>query len=99
MHSQRTSLLLQSLVFRSVCIRSVFCLCFFFCLDSYVNCVKFIQDPVRDEVPEAVRICLDAGVVVRMVTGDNLVTARAIALICGIIQPNDDFIVMEGLSL
>ncbi len=50
-------------------------------------------------MPEAVRICHDAGVVVRMVTGDNLVTARAIALNCGIIQPNDDFIVMEGLSL
>ena len=52
---------------------------------------------MRDEVPEAVRICLNAGVAVRMVTGDNLVTARAIALNCGIISPNSDFLVMEGL--
>jgi Ca2+ transporting ATPase len=58
-----------------------------------------IQDPVRDEVPAAVQTCLDAGVVVRMVTGDNVVTARAIALKCNIISPNDDFIVMEGLTL
>lgn len=52
---------------------------------------------MRDEVPEAVRICSEAGVIVRMVTGDNLTTARAIALNCGILKPGDDFIVMEGV--
>lgn len=57
-----------------------------------------IQDPVRDEVPEAVRTCQRAGVVVRMVTGDNMVTARAIAINCGIISPSDDFLVMQGGS-
>ena len=61
------------------------------------QCV-LLQDPVRDEVPEAVRTCLNAGVSVRMVTGDNIVTARAIAINCGIISPGDDFLVMEGLS-
>ena len=47
-------------------------------------------------MPEAVRICTRAGVIVRMVTGDNVTTARAIAINCGIISPNDDFLVMEG---
>lgn len=42
------------------------------------------QDPVRKEVPDAVRVCQRAGIVVRMVTGDNLYTARHIAAECGI---------------
>ncbi|KAI1268002.1 putative calcium P-type ATPase [Xylariaceae sp. FL1019] len=53
-----------------------------------------IQDPLRDGVPEAVRTCQTAGVVVRMVTGDNILTAKAIATECGILQPDD--VVMEG---
>ncbi|XP_030639397.1 plasma membrane calcium-transporting ATPase 3a isoform X3 [Chanos chanos] len=55
-----------------------------------------IEDPVRPEVPEAIRKCQRAGITVRMVTGDNINTARAIAAKCGIIQPGDDFICMEG---
>ena len=31
-----------------------------------------------------------------MLTGDNVVTARAIAINCGILKPNDDALVMEG---
>ncbi|OBR02860.1 Calcium-transporting ATPase [Colletotrichum higginsianum IMI 349063] len=53
-----------------------------------------IQDPLREGVPEAVRLCQKAGVMVRMVTGDNKLTAEAIARECGILQPNG--IVMEG---
>jgi Ca2+-transporting ATPase len=53
-----------------------------------------IQDPLREGVPEAVKLCQQAGVVVRMVTGDNKITAEAIAKECGITQP--DSIVMEG---
>ncbi|KAI1494956.1 hypothetical protein F5X96DRAFT_422518 [Biscogniauxia mediterranea] len=53
-----------------------------------------IQDPLRDGVPEAVKQCQRAGVVVRMVTGDNKLTAQAIAKECGILQPNG--LVMEG---
>ncbi|KAI6654104.1 Plasma membrane calcium-transporting ATPase 2 isoform X3 [Oopsacas minuta] len=49
-----------------------------------------IKDPLRDEVPESIRLCKQAGITVRMVTGDNVDTARAIALDCGIITPNDD---------
>ena len=59
-------------------------------------CVCGIQDPVRPEVPEAIRKCKSAGIVVRMVTGDNVNTARSIARSCGIIGPNDDFLVLEG---
>ena len=51
---------------------------------------------MRDEVPEAIRKCKSAGIVVRMVTGDNVNTARSIARACGIIGVNDDFLVMEG---
>ncbi|XP_047451486.1 plasma membrane calcium-transporting ATPase 1-like [Mugil cephalus] len=55
-----------------------------------------IEDPVRPEVPEAIRKCQRAGITVRMVTGDNINTARAIAIKCGILQPGDDFLCMEG---
>ncbi|AWP07893.1 putative plasma membrane calcium-transporting ATPase 1-like [Scophthalmus maximus] len=55
-----------------------------------------IEDPVRLEVPEAIRKCQRAGITVRMVTGDNINTARAIAAKCGILQPGDDFVCMEG---
>uniref|UniRef100_A0A8C9V358 Calcium-transporting ATPase n=1 Tax=Scleropages formosus TaxID=113540 RepID=A0A8C9V358_SCLFO len=55
-----------------------------------------IEDPVRPEVPEAIRKCQRAGITVRMVTGDNINTARAIAAKCGIIQPGDDFLCLEG---
>uniref|UniRef100_H3C883 Calcium-transporting ATPase n=1 Tax=Tetraodon nigroviridis TaxID=99883 RepID=H3C883_TETNG len=55
-----------------------------------------IEDPVRPEVPEAIRKCQRAGITVRMVTGDNINTARAIATKCGIIHPGDDFLCIEG---
>nr|XP_048333648.1 calcium-transporting ATPase 9, plasma membrane-type isoform X1 [Ziziphus jujuba var. spinosa] len=44
-----------------------------------------IKDPCRPGVRDAVRLCQNAGVKVRMVTGDNLQTAKAIALECGIL--------------
>lgn len=48
------------------------------------------------KVPEAIRKCQKAGITVRMVTGDNINTARSIAFKCGIIKPNDDFLILEG---
>ncbi|XP_065165915.1 plasma membrane calcium-transporting ATPase 2 isoform X4 [Atheta coriaria] len=59
-------------------------------------CVVGIEDPVRPEVPEAIRKCQKAGITVRMVTGDNVNTARSIATKCGIIKPTDDFLILEG---
>lgn len=53
-----------------------------------------IQDPVRPGVPESVKKAQHAGVVIRMVTGDNAVTARAIATECGILSEGG--LVMEG---
>lgn len=53
-----------------------------------------IQDPLRDGVTQAVKRCQDAGVVVRMVTGDNVITASAIATKCGI--KTEEGLVMEG---
>ncbi|XP_058844485.1 plasma membrane calcium-transporting ATPase 2 isoform X9 [Acipenser ruthenus] len=59
-------------------------------------CVVGIEDPVRPEVPEAIRKCQRAGITVRMVTGDNINTARAIAIKCGIIHPGEDFLCIDG---
>jgi len=53
-----------------------------------------IQDPLRHGVTEAVRQCQGAGVFVRMVTGDNIMTAKAIASECGIYTAGG--IAMEG---
>ncbi|KAK6750359.1 hypothetical protein RB195_002375 [Necator americanus] len=55
-----------------------------------------IQDPVRPEVPAAITKCQEAGITVRMVTGDNINTARSIATACGILKPGEDFIALEG---
>ncbi|XP_031506516.1 plasma membrane calcium-transporting ATPase 1 isoform X5 [Papio anubis] len=55
-----------------------------------------IEDPVRPEVPDAIKKCQRAGITVRMVTGDNINTARAIATKCGILHPGEDFLCLEG---
>ena len=47
--------------------------------------VAALEDPLRDEVPDAIKQCHTAGVTVRMVTGDNIETAKAIASRCGIL--------------
>lgn len=57
-------------------------------------CIVGIEDPIREEVPSAVRECQKAGIVVRMVTGDNLLTAKNIASQCNILTK--DGIAMEG---
>ncbi|XP_034952963.1 plasma membrane calcium-transporting ATPase 3 isoform X1 [Zootoca vivipara] len=65
-------------------------------IDLTCIAVVGIEDPVRPEVPDAIRKCQRAGITVRMVTGDNINTARAIAAKCGIIQPGEDFLCLEG---
>ena len=45
----------------------------------YFAAVAAISDPVRGDVPAAVKACLDAGIAVKIVTGDTPATAREIA--------------------
>ncbi|MGF1578477.1 MAG: calcium-translocating P-type ATPase, PMCA-type [Gemmataceae bacterium] len=45
---------------------------------TFVGMVS-IRDPLRDDVPAAIDRCRDAGIKIKMVTGDNVETARAIA--------------------
>ena len=58
-----------------------------------------IKDIIREEVPKAIAQCHKAGIIVRMVTGDNKITAMAIAKECNILlndpHPGDDS-VLEG---
>ncbi|OHT02030.1 calcium motive P-type ATPase [Tritrichomonas foetus] len=53
-----------------------------------------IQDPLRPEVKHAIEQCNRANVIVRMVTGDYINTARAISRECGILE--GDSIAMLG---
>jgi len=59
-----------------------------------------IQDPLRDEVRLAVHKCHEAGVIVRMVTGDEIKYAKTIAIEAGIIDESardrKDYTCMEG---
>lgn len=57
-----------------------------------------IQDPIRTEVPSAVEKCKIAGINVRMVTGDNINTAIAIAKKCGIYTENGWDKAMTGVE-
>ncbi|KAL3506553.1 hypothetical protein ACH5RR_031935 [Cinchona calisaya] len=61
-----------------------------------------LKDPCRPGVKKAVEDCQYAGVRIRMITGDNVFTARAIATECGILQPNhdeaNDGLVVEGVE-
>lgn len=60
-----------------------------------------IQDPLRDGIVEAVARCKKSGITVRMVTGDNLETARAIAKNAGILslaEAKDKYSCMEGVE-
>ena len=50
--------------------------------DGYVG----IRDPLRDDIAASIATCQDAGIKIRMVTGDNPETARAIARDAGILQ-------------
>eukprot|EP01091_Cochliopodium_minus_P014751 TRINITY_DN505_c0_g1_i1.p1 TRINITY_DN505_c0_g1~~TRINITY_DN505_c0_g1_i1.p1 ORF type:complete len:1009 (-),score=313.19 TRINITY_DN505_c0_g1_i1:89-3070(-) len=53
-----------------------------------------IKDPVRKDVPGAVATCQRAGIYVRMLTGDNILTANHIAKECGILKEGG--VSMEG---
>ena len=50
-----------------------------------------MQDPLRPEIKKAITDCNRANIVVRMVTGDNIETAKAIATECGIYDPKREY--------
>ncbi|XVE81696.1 hypothetical protein DITRI_Ditri15bG0086300 [Diplodiscus trichospermus] len=58
-----------------------------------------IKDPRRPGVKKAVEDCQYAGVNIKMITGDTVFTAKAIATECGILRPGEDMssdVVVEG---
>ncbi|CAH8279961.1 unnamed protein product [Arabidopsis lyrata] len=69
--------------------------------DLILLAIVGIKDPCRPGVKDSVQLCQNAGVKVRMVTGDNVQTARAIALECGILTSDSDLsepTLIEGKS-
>jgi Ca2+-transporting ATPase len=60
-------------------------------LESNLVFVGFvaIRDPLREDVKDAVAQCRQAGIEVKMITGDNVETARAIAYEIGLIDRRD----------
>lgn len=52
--------------------------------------VVAISDPVREEVPQAIKSCIDAGIGVKIVTGDTPGTAKEIGRQVGLWQDGDD---------
>ncbi|XP_042513498.1 putative calcium-transporting ATPase 13, plasma membrane-type [Macadamia integrifolia] len=60
-----------------------------------------LKDPCRPGVSKAVEACREAGVNIKMITGDNVFTARAIAIECGILRADEDLnngTVVEGVE-
>ena len=60
-----------------------------------------MYDPPRPEICQALAICRQAGIEVKMVTGDHPATARAIALELGLMAPGDKVLTgaeMDGLD-
>ncbi|KAK7411963.1 hypothetical protein VNO78_03408 [Psophocarpus tetragonolobus] len=53
--------------------------------DLILLAIVGLKDPCRPGVKNAVQLCQKAGVKVKMVTGDNVKTAKAIAVECGIL--------------
>jgi magnesium-transporting ATPase (P-type) len=58
-----------------------------------------IADPLREGVASAVAEAKKAGIFVRMVTGDNLVTATAVAKSCGIFSDERGDLAIQGSEL
>ena len=52
--------------------------------DAQLLALFAISDPLRQEVPGAIRQCRDAGIDVKIVTGDTVATAKEIARQCGL---------------
>lgn len=67
--------------------------------DLTIAAIFALKDPLRDEIPYSAKQCRSAGITIRMVTGDNIDTAKAIALDAGILTPEEtmmEYSCMEG---
>ena len=67
--------------------------------DLCVAGIFALQDPLRPEIVYSAQKCFKAGINIRMVTGDNIDTATAIAIEAGILNAEDkgkEFVCMEG---
>lgn len=53
--------------------------------DLVLSAIAGIKDPLRPDVTKAIDTCNKASIIVRMVTGDNLITAVSIAKECKIL--------------
>ncbi len=69
------------------------------CSDRKLIALVGIADPIRQEVPSAVQTCLDAGIEVKMITGDALNTAAAIARQAKIYRGSEDELIMTSAEL
>ncbi|MCS7046308.1 MAG: calcium-translocating P-type ATPase, PMCA-type, partial [Gemmataceae bacterium] len=58
-----------------------------------------IRDPLRADVKDAVAQCRDAGIEVKMITGDNQETARAIGYEIGLVPRPDEPIDTPGAAI
>ncbi len=65
-------------------------------IDNRLNCnditfigITAISDPVRDDVPDAIRSSIDAGIAIKIVTGDTPGTAREIGRQVGLWNDTD----------
>ncbi len=55
-----------------------------------------IRDPIRDDVPDAIRECQRAGIAIIMITGDNPETARSIARDLGILNDQRNLVLTSS---
>lgn len=68
---------------------------FDFCLQGIFG----IKDPLRPDVVHSIEIAQKAGIEIKLMTGDNISTALAVAQECGIIKPKSPFnkdIILDG---
>jgi Ca2+-transporting ATPase len=66
---------------------------------TFVGFAGFI-DPPRESVPEAIKACLEAGVKVAVITGDNSVTAHRVAHEIGLVTPDESkHVIITGSEL
>ena len=56
------------------------------------------QDPLRPDAPQAVEHCQNAGIHIKIITGDHLLTAHAVADAVGIHHRPEDLLNAAGLS-